>query len=67
MSGTWNAGCSRRSGRAFPAANGSRSELEPWTVTTLAELLRETTEHEDHYEKTHRIWQKISCTSSNGM
>jgi hypothetical protein len=27
-------------------------------VTTLAELLRETAEHHDHYEKTHRVWQK---------
>jgi hypothetical protein len=36
-------------------------------VTTLAELPRETAEHHDHYEKTHRVWQKISCISSNGM
>ena len=28
---------------------------------TLAELLRETAEHHDHYEKTRRVWQKISC------
>ena len=28
---TGTAGCSRRSRRAFPAANGSKSEHEPWT------------------------------------
>ena len=43
------AGCSRRSRRRFPAANGSRSEHEPWT----SQLLRETAQNHDHYEKTH--------------
>jgi hypothetical protein len=51
----------------LPAANGSRSEHEPWTVAALAELLRETAEHYDYYEKTRRVSQKISCISSHGM
>jgi len=32
---TGTAGCSRRSRRAFPAANGSRSEHNPWTSQPL--------------------------------
>jgi catechol 2,3-dioxygenase-like lactoylglutathione lyase family enzyme len=32
---TGTAGCSRRSRRAFPAANGSKSEHEPWTSRRL--------------------------------
>jgi catechol 2,3-dioxygenase-like lactoylglutathione lyase family enzyme len=30
-----NSGCSRRSRRGFPAANGSKSEREPWTSRPL--------------------------------
>jgi hypothetical protein len=33
-------------------------------VATLAELLRETAEHHDHYEKTRRVWQKIHVSAA---
>lgn len=46
------AGSCRRSRSDFPAASGS-NRTRAMDVATLAELLRETAEHHDHYEKTH--------------
>src|SRR4051794_13739059 len=46
------AGYSRRSRRVFPAANGNR-RMRTMDVATLAQLLRETSEYHDTYEKTH--------------
>ena len=46
-------GYSKRSRRDFPAANGSRSEHEPWTSRPLPSSSAKRSSHHDHYEKTH--------------